>query len=634
MRMIKVMLAFALALVLAACGSSGCDAGASPLTGSTACTAGTTGTTPPPTSTAAAINVLASSPQVGSGGDQVTISAIVTGAGNVSLPSTAVTFATTSGILTGASATTDSTGVATATLAAGASKSNRSITVTVTSGTATGTVTVQVVGTSLAFSGASTVPLSQSSTLSLKATDSKGIAIAGLPITVASTLGNGLSAPTLSTDGQGNASVVYTATKSGTDQLAFSGGGATASATMLISEVDFVFVSPSPATLIPVGTAQTVTVRYRLNGAPVANQVVNFAATAGVFTSATAPTDANGLASVSLSSSSASPATVQASFQLLNGAAAQATLPIQFVALTPATLVLQVSPTAVAPNAAGSTLQQAQLIATVKDAQLNPVKGIVVNFNRLADPSGGNLSQASATTDSSGQASVQYISGALTTSSNGVKLRASVANTPAVLGDASLTVNQSALFIALGTGNTISNLDPNTYNKDWTVYVTDANGIAVPNVTLTIKVLPVTYGKGNLSYYSDAKTSPTGATGWSYALGSVFCPNEDRNYNGTLDAGEDDNFDGKLQPGNVILVTPGTVQTNAQGRATVSLQYAESYVPWVRVTLRAEAVVSGTESSKEATFTVVGVSTDFTDAANPPAGTTSPFGVNPCGVAN
>ena len=116
-------------------------------------------------------------------------------------------------------------------------------------------------------------------------------------------------------------------------------------------------------------------------------------------------------------------------------------------------------------------------------------------------------------TDTSGQASVQYIAGALTTANNGVQIRAIVQGTPSVFGVAQLTVNQSALFIALGTGNTISNLDPQTYKKDWTVYVTDSNGVAVPNINLTIKVLPTDYRKGNLVF--------TGGS-WVYDTPSLY----------------------------------------------------------------------------------------------------------------
>jgi hypothetical protein len=302
---------------------------------------------------------------------------------------------------------------------------------------------------------------------------------------------------------------------------------------------------------------------------------------------------------------------------------AEATLPIQFVAETPNTLVLQVNPTAIAPNASGS-VHQAEVLATVTDANANPVKGVTVNFNRTADPSGGNLSSASQVTDSSGQASVQYVAGGLTTASNGVKLKASVASATSVFGNATLTVNQSALFIALGTGNTISNLDDQTYQKNWVVYVTDSNGIAVPNVDLTIKVLPLAYGKGSLTF----------SGGWKLGAGAVSCPNEDTNFNGVLDAGEDLNHSGTLEPGNVISVTPGVVKTDSNGRATISLIYAESYAPWVEVRLRAEAVVAGTESSKEQTFTVSGSSADFSNEDIPPAGAVSPFGTNGCGTAN
>ncbi|HWI12305.1 MAG TPA: Ig-like group 1 domain-containing protein, partial [Burkholderiaceae bacterium] len=126
--------------------------------------------------------------------------------------------------------------------------------------------------------------------------------------------------------------------------------------------------------------------------------------------------------------------------------------------------------------------------------------------------------------------------------------------------------------------------------------------------------------------------------------GNTFaCTNEDANYNGVLDAGEDFNGSGSLDPGNVISVSTtgtssgsssGTVKTDSTGRATISLIYAESYAPWVQVKLRAEAVVSGTESSKEATFWVTGLASDFSDQTVPPAGVDSPFGENPCNVPN
>ncbi|MDP3823452.1 MAG: Ig-like domain-containing protein [Burkholderiales bacterium] len=630
MKMLRHTLVWLISLGLAACSGGGGGEGDSPFGGG--------GGTTPPVSAATAVDVIASAVQIGSGGDQVTISAIVKGAGNVALADAPVTFSTDSGTLTSVQTVADDTGVATATLAAGANKSNRNITVTATSGGASGQIVIPVVGTVLTYAGVTTVTLGNTASVGVKAVDSKGAVIAGLSVAVSSSLNNGLSASSITTDSQGTATLTYTATNAGSDNLRFDAAGATVTSAIQISAEAFSFISPAAGTRIPVGTTSQVTLQYLSNGAPVANATILFAITAGSVTPS-GVTGSNGQVTVSVTSTTASPATVQATFTNTGtGASAQATLPIQFVAGTPARLVLQTTPTAVGPNPGGATAQQARILATVTDAAGNPVSGIAVNFNRIADPSGGNLSLASATTDSSGQASVQFIAGPNTTASNGVVLAATVATDSTVTGTASLTVNQSALFIALGTGNVISNIDPQTYKKDWTVYVTDANGVAVPNITLTIKVLPTLYRKGRLVF---------GTASWGYAADVVTCANEDVNYNGVLDgvagdptAGEDSNGSFTLEPGNVISVTTsnsttsgstGVLTTDATGRGTISLIYAESYAPWVQVKLRAEAIVSGTESFKEAVFFVNGSSEDFSSATNAPAGVVSPFGSGPLG---
>jgi hypothetical protein len=100
-------------------------------------------------------------------------------------------------------------------------------------------------------------------------------------------------------------------------------------------------------------------------------------------------------------------------------------------------------------------------------------------------------------------------------------------------------------------------------------------------------------------------------------------------FNGVLDPGEDFNSSSKLEPGNVVIVSPGRVKTDATGRATVSLFYAESYALWVEVKLKARAVVSGTESSKEAVFFLPAAAEVLANSTSTPAGVTSPFGVVP-----
>ena len=628
MKMLKWLGTWVAAVFIAGCGGGGGSAGTPPFGG------GDTGGTN--AATAAMVEVIGSATQVGSSGGQITISAFVKSAANASLPAAPVSFSTDTGTLSSVSIVTDAAGLATAKFSTGSNRSNRTAKITVTSGTVSGVLNVDIVGTSLAYSGPTTFTLGAASQVTVKATDSGGNAIANLAVTVASSLANGLAAATLTTDSQGSASVNYTATNAGTDRLTFASAGTTAVAKFTISGENFKFIDPQAATQVVVGESQVVTVQYVRNGVAKSGVTINFTTTAGVLknvdqSSLTVPilTGIDGKASVRISSLSAVAATVQASFSfrptvsdpVISGSA---NLPLQFIATTPAVLVLQTSPSAIGPNAAGSTAQQAQVQARVTDINGNPVANQTVNFSRLADPSGGNLSQPSAVTDLNGLATVQYVAGPQSTANNGIELKGSI--TPStgdpVIGMAMMTVNQTALFIALGTGNVIGNLDPQTYKKDWVVYVTDSNGVTVPGVTLTIKVLPTRYRKGTLSYFISDKV-------WRYDAPITTCDNEDDNpQNGVLDPSEDVNGDGKLWPGNVISVTPGTIKTDADGRATISLIYAESYVPWVEVKLTVSAIVSGTESKGETVFFVVGEAGDFVDPAVPPAGVTSPFGTD------
>lgn len=564
------------------------------------------------------IEVLADATSAGTGGGTVAITAFVKDANNNALPNTAVSFAASTGTLSSVSTTTDASGAATAVFSAGADKTNRTAVITVTSGTVSKQLTLPITGTKLTLSGPTSLTTGTTTTFDVAATDSKGNAISGLAITASSSLGNPLTATGgASTNSSGVVSYRYTGTNAGTDALVFSGANATVSPSpaLVVSGQQFSFVSPAASTTVPVNTAQTVTVQLTGN---TGGTTVNFAATGGTLSASSATTNAQGQASVSLTSASAGPVTVQAT---VANSTTTTTLPLVIVATTPAKLVLQVTPTAVAPNTSSATSNQAQVVAKVTDANANPVQGVTVNFTRVTDPSGGNLLQASATTDANGQASVAYRSGAESTASNGVVLRATVASTSSVTGTATLTVNQAALFIALGTGNTITNLDEQTYKKDWVVYVTDANGIAVDGVTLTIKAIPTQYLTGRLAW---------NGTVWAYASPIWSCRNEDANTNGILDAGEDDNGDGVLWPGNVIGVSPGTTQTT-NGRATISLTYAESYAPWVQLKLTASATVAGTESKTEVEFIVSGFAGDFSVETVTPAGVVSPFGLLPKG---
>jgi len=656
----------------------------------------------------AAIDLIASASEVGTGGAGITIQAFVKDASNNALANAPVVFTANTGTLANVSSNTNASGVATATFSSGANKANRTATITVTSQTVSANLSIPINNTKLTVSGPSSMVLGDMKDFFVIATDSANNPIPNATITSTGSLGNAITRPDGNvTNSQGSIRFRYTATNPGTDSgLKFSGLGGEIGLvpSLFVSGDDFSFVSPIPSTTVPVNTFQEVRVRLRVGGVPLVGRTVNFATTGGTLSefnpppagapppsaAATASTNGNGEATVYLRSSAAGPVTVQAS---VAGVATSATLALNIVATVPATLVLQISPTALPINASGANANnEAQAIARVTDAAANPVAGVTVNFTRITDPSGGNLVQASDVTDSSGVATVAYRSGPESTASNGVRLRATVAINASVFAEATLTVNQSALFITLGTGNTIENLDPQTYKKDWVAYVTDANGVAVNNVTLTNKILPLVYRTGRLAFLG---------TVWTYVTPIYECKNEDINSNGVLNNGsvasvtvgatttfitapntlmagntvrltgftgadasmingrtfavsiasptsfeivldtsgktingpgtfsEDDNGDGVLWPGNVIAVTPASVPTAGGGRATLSLIYAESFAPWVGVRLTASATVAGTESRRDAEFVVTGSSVDFSTEANPPAGVTSPFGLSP-----
>jgi hypothetical protein len=310
-----------------------------------------------------------------------------------------------------------------------------------------------------------------------------------------------------------------------------------------------------------------------------------------------------------VSSLTSGPATV-----LAQSGGAQATLAISFIATTPASVVLQANPGSIPPNTAGSTANSVSLQAIVRDAAGNPVAGRVVNFTAVADGSNGVITPGSGTTDANGTVVVQFIPGALTTASNGVVLSATVQGT-SVTGTASLTVSGQALFISIGTGNEIENLNQTTYQKRFSVYVTDANGAPAANRIVNLAVFPDFYYKGFMTKGDD---------GW-VATRTAKCANEDINRNGILNPGEDTNGDGLLTPGLPVVVSPASVTTDATGFATFFLQYGENYAPWVDTTITARTTVGGTESVKTQLYTLLGAAEDFT-GDNPPAGVINPFG--------
>jgi len=570
-------------------------------------------------STPARVDLVTSGTLTTLSSNSVTITAQVVNSSSAAISGQAVTFSADSGVLSASSVTTSSAGVSTVTLTGGANKSDRTITVTATAGGVSGTVSVPVSGTTLAVSGVSSLLAGGGpSTYSVQARDAGNGAVANQPLTVKSALGNTLSASSISTDASGNATFTVTPSISGSDTITVSGLGTSASSAVTVSGTNFAVTVPATSgTSVPVNTAQTFSVKYLSGGVAQSGVTVNFATTRGNLSASSATTDGTGVATVTVQSTTAGPATLTAS---IPSASASVSTAVQFIATTPAAVKLQATPSAVSPNASGSTTNQSTLLATVTDASANPVFGVTVNFGVVTDTSGGSISTPSATTDTNGQAKSAYVAGAKSTATNGVVLSATVSGT-SVSSTTNLTVSGSALFITIGFGNKVrTDANVTNYIKDMSVYVTDANGAAVNGQVLTLAVYPNNYGKGNLWY-------PPSGTFWTYQYKTV-CANEDVNKNGILDPGEDLNHNGKLDPGLPIVVSPSSVTTDSTGYATFTLTYAESVTNWLyNIDITASGTVAGTES--KSTLTVPGLwglAADYNNSSTSPADVYSPWG--------
>lgn len=564
-----------------------------------------------PVQPAALIEVLTSANTMQSAGTGVTITAYVKDSLNVAMADTPVSISADSGLLQNASTRTDTNGVATAQLLVGADKSNRTIRVTVRSGTASSFVTVSVVGTRVVLTGDAAVQQGSSAVYAVRVLDSAGNGIPGASVLLGSSRGNTFSPTPVVTDVLGVATSTYTAVNATTtgnpDVLTASSLGATGTVNVTVSNVVFRFVSPAAGVEVPLGTTQPLTVEYRVGGVAGAG-TVNFTTTRGVVASSAALVGGQVTVNLTSGTSGPGPATILAQIPGVG----QASLQLLFKATTPATISAQANPGAIPPNSGSTSLSQSTIEATVRDVSNNPVSGQPVSFNIVSDLSGGNLSSPTALTDLNGKAQVQYVAGSTSTAVDGVVISASVAGvaTPA---QAKLTVNSQSLFITLGFGNEISNLDTTTYSKPFSVYLTDATGNPVGSQPVSISVIPRSYMTGVL-------TKP--ANQW-VATVTATCRNTDFNFNGIIDGQEPS----VLRPGNVVVATPSTVTTDASGRAVFNLLYGEQFAPWVTVDVVARTTVAGTESVRTTTYLLRGSAEDFS-GETPPAGVTSPFGAN------
>ncbi|MDT9002147.1 hypothetical protein RQP53_22905 [Paucibacter sp. APW11] len=152
----------------------------------------------------------------------------------------------------------------------------------------------------------------------------------------------------------------------------------------------------------------------------------------------------------------------------------------------------------------------------------------------------------------------------------------------------SLTIVEQPVSVSIGTNGLIGEGATGlTYTQDYTVLVVDAAGNPKSNVQISPVIDLLQYRKGDWSFDTVNKI-------WVQSV-QIRCANEDAligGYrNGTIEAGEDINGSGQLDPrkSDVSIYMVGSTKTDASGLATVRIEFLKSVASWVEFSIQASA---------------------------------------------
>lgn len=365
-------------------------------------------------------------------------------------------------------------------------------------------------------------------------------------------------------------------------------------------------------------------IRARLTGAdgePMDGEI-RFRSTRGTLSDDSVDTGDDGIASVTISAPDIGPARIEAEYEAEDGTVVTSGTAL-FVSRDADSLNLQAEPATVGVE------ETSRIIARVLDENDQPVQGVKVDF-QLEDNTGGALRSGTAETDAFGRAEVLYEAGSYQSADEGVKVTARVD----VVDDDTvfLTVTAEALYITLGTGNTLRDVDDTTYGLPYTAVVTDSAGRPVANRELSLSLWSTDYRRG--------RWEPDGSR-WVQNV-TWECPTEDPERTGNV--GDNDvSGTGSLLPGNVASLVPdgGTAQghdarikTDENGFASFEIRYPKDSAQWVRTELRASIEVGGTEGTRTRSFWLPIAADDIDDVDVDPPGRVSPFGTGEPDVEN
>jgi hypothetical protein len=194
---------------------------------------------------------------------------------------------------------------------------------------------------------------------------------------------------------------------------------------------------------------------------------------------------------------------------------------------------------------------------------------------------------------------------------------------------ATLTVSAGARLaasIAIAQGDTIVNTDPIFYEQRFAATVATTAGLPVVGAKVALNVQYPAFFKG--AFIRDAQYKAT-------SVNRYLCPGEDANNNDVLDADEDKNANGQLDPAKALVTATfeGPSTTDQNGNVKILVRYPKRHASWVLYRLNTTVTVTGTEGKAGFNLGTGYVVGDEEKASTPFA--LSPFGITPsCSDAN
>jgi len=243
-----------------------------------------------------------------------------------------------------------------------------------------------------------------------------------------------------------------------------------------------------------------------------------------------------------------------------------------------------------------------------------------------------------------------FSAGTAATQQDEISIVSEVVNTN-INGGVSLTVVEAALNVTIGSSNKIVESAFATQNRvSYVVQVADGGGQPIADAEVQLSIEPIRYYKGDLSIIDitgrtfEFALDPTtwSPDSWTRLDGlyAIECISEDANGNRILDAGEDTNSNGSLDPQDpasltaviqsgteeVATLVNGRLTTDASGSGYFDLLYPVSNSLWadVKITARAQELGVEAEDFYVTSLLMSAVEANNVDAL--PANHRSPYG--------